>query len=217
MNIGDIVRRVQNQLGDEAGVVIERGDILDYVNDAQTDISRRTDILRTTTTIPVVAGTEAYSLPITFISSKRVTWDGVALQSIAPEEIDVLDPNKDVASTTSSGPPSYFWITGNSIHLYPIPNATAPSSLKVTHSKTPTVLVADTDEPDIPVHMHEDLVRYAIARSREQIEDYQAAVSVMAEYEKRVASSSEQAQNQESDSYPAVRDIEAGHNYGYGW
>lgn len=206
MTLLDMIRRVSNAMGDEAQVFIEKPDIIDYCNDGQMDICRNTEILRTSGLISTVNGTEDYPLPADCINVKRVTFNLSVLKELSIEEINVIDPDRDIAGNT--GPPSYYNISGNRIHLYPIPNISAANNIKIFYAKTPVALVNDGDIPEIPSHMHEDIVTYAIARSREQAEDFQTAVTKMGEYKERMSSSKEDAFGGFGDSYPAVRDIE---------
>lgn len=208
MNVGDIKRRVGNILGDDAGVYIEPVDIVDLANDGQIDIVRRTGILRTTAFISSIAGTAEYPLPADFILAKRATWMLTRLAKTTIEELDVLDVNKDVANNTDT--PQYYYISGNKLGLYATPVASVANAVKVTYVRTPVVLVGDADVPEIPVHMHEDIVRYCIMRAREQEEDYYLLQSSTADYEKRLGLSEDQANAGEASSYPAIRDIDVG-------
>jgi hypothetical protein len=206
MNVADIKRRATNILGDDAKLVFEDPDLLDFINDAQIDLCRKTDILRGTATVNVVANTESYPLPVDFIEVQRVTYNGSKLRKTTWQEIDLFDPNKDVAG--GAGVPAYYHREGILIYLYPIPSASATGALKIYYSRTPTVLAIDADVPEIPLSMHEDLVLRVIAKGHEQVEDFQASVSKMTEYDKAVTLSQEQAQEGTDEVYPSVRDTE---------
>lgn len=209
MLLSDIKRRVKNILGDDAGVYIEDVDIIDYANDGQMDIVRNTEILRTTGLISTVAGQAEYALPADFILAKRATYLLSKMSKTTVEEIDSMDLDKDTAGDT--GTPQWYYISGNKIGLYPTPVGVVANAIRVTYVKTPTALVNDADIPEIPVHMHEDIVRYVIMRAREQEEDYYLLQSTSSDYTKRLALSSDQANAGESSSYPSVRDIDVGY------
>jgi Family of unknown function (DUF6682) len=206
MNVGDIKRRATNILGDDAKIVFEDPDLLDFINDAQVDLCRKTDILRGTATINVVAATEFYALPVDFIEIQRVTLSGNKLRKTTWQEIDLFDPNKDVAGP--AGVPSYYHREGNQIYLYPIPSTSITGGLKVYYSRCPTVLAGDTDVPEVPLSMHEDLVLRVISKGHEQVEDFVASQNKLAEYDKAVSLSQEQAQEGQDEVYPSVRDTE---------
>lgn len=209
MNVGDIKRRATNMLGDDAKLVFEDADLLDYINDAQVDLARKTDILRGTSTINVVTGTESYALPIDFIEIQRVTYLGAKLRKTTWQEIDLFDPDKDMPG--GGGVPTHYHREGILIYLYPVPSASATGALKVYYSKTPVVLAGDADLPEIPLSMHEDLVLRVVGKGHEQVEDFQASLSKMTEYEKAITLSQEQAQEGTDESYPHIRDLEGGY------
>lgn len=206
MNVGDIKRRATNLLGDDAKLVFEDPDLIDFINDAQVDLCRKTDILRGTAIINVVAATEFYALPVDFIEIQRVTLNGNKLRKTTWQEIDLFDPNKDVS--VPAGTPSYYHREGNQIYLYPVPSTSVTGGLKVYYSRTPTAVAIDTDTPEIPLSMHEDLVIRVIAKGHEQVEDFVASQQKLAEYDKAITLSQEQAQEGTDESYPSVRDTE---------
>jgi hypothetical protein len=187
-------------------LVFEPTDLLDFMNDAQVDIARKTDILRTSTAINVVNGTEAYPMPVDFIEVQRVTLSGNKLYKTTWQEIDLKDPYKDSGPTL--GVPTTYHREGNQIYLYPIPNSSITGGLKIYYSKTPIVLVNDNDIPEIPLSMHEDICIRVIARGHEQVEDYQASTAKATEYNNAISFSQEQAQEGTDEYYPLIRDTE---------
>lgn len=208
MNLLQLKRRVRNIVGDEAGVFIEDEELLDYLNDGYYDMARRTKLLRDVSAINTVAGTAEYPLPAGFILEKRVTFNSTRIKKTTVEMIDQIDREKDLASNT--GTPFNYYIWGLKLGLYPTPDQTEVGKLKLYYTRLPLVVLAvDADIPELPTDMHEDIVRYAVARCREQAEDYEVATSTMGEYTQRAAVSTEQAQNQTDTSYPAVRDIDS--------
>lgn len=207
MNLGDIKRRVQNSVGDEAGVYIEGVDLADYANDGQMDIARKTEILQTSALISTIANTDLYALPADLIRIVRVTYLNSDIRSTTLAEISQLDIDKDV--TVNSGTPSLWYQAGNKLGLYPTPSAAVANVLKVFYVKSPALLALDADVPEIPLHMHEDIVRFCIWRAKEQDEDIFLLSSLAGEYEKRVTLSQEQAENMDGETYPSIRDIDA--------
>jgi hypothetical protein len=208
LNVGDIKRRVSNQLGDDSLVVFEGPDLVDIINDVQTDIVRKTHCLYTTSLISTVSGTEDYPVPVDLIEIDRVTYQGTKLRQTTFQELDQYDPDRDTTTSSSQGIPSHFHVEGNRLFLYPVPSTSVANAVKIGYTKSPATLVIDGDVPEIPTYMHEDIVVGVIARGREQVEDYQAAISKMSEYNQRVSLSVEQAESGSDESYPAVRDIE---------
>jgi hypothetical protein len=208
MNVGEIRRRVKNIVGDESGVFIEDPDLLDYINDGQLDIVRRIHVLQTNATISTIVNTDLYAVPADFILEKRVTYLGTRMKKTSLEEIDSIDVDKDL--TSNVGTPTWYYFAGNKIGFYPTPSSSVANPIKLTYVRAPTALALDADIPEIPVHMHEDIVRFCVLRAREQEEEASLLSYASQEYQTRLGISEDQAKAPTGSSYPAVRDIDAG-------
>jgi hypothetical protein len=213
MNLGNIKLAVQRQFGDESGAQITQSDITRWAHDAQVDIVRKTEVLQVHSETDVIKDDGSYDIPTDFIRIRRVTYNDKKLERIELEEVDALDKSRDKASSST---PLYYYMWGRQLWLYPKPSSAGQSNLDIYYLKMPTELVADQDVPEIPVHMHEDIVRYCLARAKELNEDDAKAQEVMMDYENRLTLSNDEANNPENDSYPAIRDIEGGYVSEYG-
>jgi hypothetical protein len=203
MNLGDIITRVQRQFGDESEVQITKDDIKRWVNDGQVDITRRTECLQAHSESSAVALDGTYKLPTDFLLMKRVTYDSKPVWPITPELADKFYPNRDLGEST--GIPNKYWVWAGVLHLYPPPAVAGTANLDIWYVRTPATLANDGDVPEIPYHMHEDIVRYAFARAKELDEDDAKAASVMSEYEARLIQGRYETNNPQGDSYAAVR------------
>lgn len=202
MNTGDIVTRVQRQFGDESGAQITRADIVRWANDGQIDIVRQTEVLQEHRETNVLTEEGSYALPENFMLMSRVTFDNNVL---VERKLRDLDLGNRAIDTVSSGTPTAYYQWGRNIYLYPKPSVGGSGNLDIWYVKLPDTLIDDLDTPEIPTHMHEDLVRYCIARARELDSDYEAAQIAGAEYEGRIAQIRHELTTQPVDSYPAVR------------
>ena len=206
MNVGDIKRRVTNVLGDDAKLVFEDVDLFDYINDAQVDICRKTGLLSTVATVNIVANTDNYPLAADCIEVLRVTYNNNKLYKTTWQEVDMIDPTRDTGG--SNGVPDHFYVIGNTIYIYPRPVSALAGGLKITYSRTPVVLAADADTPEIPIAYHEDICLRVIAKGHEQVEDFQASGTKLAEYNSAVSLTQEQSQEGADETYPFIRDVE---------
>lgn len=211
MNLGQIIIAVQRQFGDESGAQITRSDIVRWANDALVDITRKTECLQVHAETDTLKDDGSYDVPFDFIRLRRVTYRGTRLSRVELEELDDLNPTQD---TESSSNPFYFYVWGRRIFLYPKPSKAGEGTLDIYYVKMPDELVSDQDVPEIPSHMHEDIVRFCLIRAKELNEDDEKAQALMFEYDGRMAFARDEATNPEIESYPAVRDIES--EYG-GW
>lgn len=207
MNLSDIIFRVQRQFGDESEIEITKADITRWANDAQVDIVRKTEVLQKDgTPIDSVVKQESYTLPNDYMSMKRVTYDGVRLHSSSLEEIDNINKNRDDEIPT--GTPKWYFIWSNKLHLYPVPDKSVSAIIAFKYIHRPAALVEGSQETlDIPIEMHEDVVRYCLARSKELDEEDGQAQAAMDDYNLRTSLASYEQQIDERDSYPSVRTL----------
>lgn len=208
MNVGDMKRRISNSLGDDAKVVFEDVDMLDYINDAQMDICRKTGFLQGTKSMSVLKGQDYYDLPTDVIEVQRVTLNWTRLVRTTWQELDMLDPSRDTGQ--SAGVPDHFWVNGNIIGVYPPPakDYLTPNGMWIYYSCTPTVLVNDNDIPELPLAFHEDIVLRVIAKGHEQVEDWQASQGKLSEYDKSITLTQAQLMDGSEETYPYIRDTE---------
>lgn len=202
MNLGEIKTRVQRQFGDESGAQITEADIVRWANDGQLDIVRKVEILNQHSETNVEVSDGSYSLPTSFMFMARVTYNGRVLPQVRMRDLDLGSDSTDLADT---GDPQSYYTWGNSIFLYPAPNTGGTNNLDLWYVCRPVELVEDSDIPDIPIHMHEDLVRYCLARAKELDDDLDGAERIMGDYETRVGQAVYESTAQPVDSFPAVR------------
>jgi hypothetical protein len=210
MNVGDIRRRANNMLGDDAMVVFEALDMVDMINDAIVDICRKTGVITAIMALPTTASKEMYDVPTDAIEIKRITYKGTRLIRTTWQELDMIDPSRQPATGNPGtlGEPTKFYVDGNFFGLYPIPSVSTAPGLQIWYTQIPALVVNDTDIPGIPIAVHEDIVTRVIARGHELVEDYQAAQSKAAEYNQSITLTQQQLMDSTEETYPYIRDTE---------
>ena len=211
MNLLQIISAVQRQFGDESGAQITTSDIIRWANDAQTDIVRKTEVLQIHAETDSVGNDGSYDLPSDFIRIRRVSYDGTKIDRIELEEIDDVRGSRGRGNT--SGDPVWYYVWGTRLWLYPAPDENGIGNLDIYYVKAPDELVNSADIPEIPSHMHEDIVRYCLGRAKELDEEDGKAQEVMGDYEARLNLTRDEANNPEINTYPSIRDIEGGFAY----
>lgn len=202
MNLGDIKTAVKRQFGDESGVQITESDITRWANDALVDIIRKVEITNQHRETAAISGDAGYELPSNFMYIARVTYDNRLLRERKLRDLDLQSNSVD---SVGSGTPEYYYIWSNTLYLHPAPSSTGSGNLDIWYVSRPESLVSNADEPEIPDHMHEDIVRYCLARAKELDEDYEAAVLFEADYEARMMQARYESSSQPTDSYPSIR------------
>jgi hypothetical protein len=111
------------------------------------------DATHTTTT---VASTQEYSLPTDFVrvEGPTVKYDNTILTR--REYADLFSSYQDL---TTEGNPSTYYLRGDNIGLFQVPNAA--KTLKFLYRKQLTAMSADTDDSGMPSNFDEAIVAYA--------------------------------------------------------
>lgn len=202
MNLQDIITRTQRSFGDDSGAQITVADITRWANDAQLDIVRKTECLESHRETNAIASDGSYTLPPDLMFLKRVTFNGTRLQQTSTQALDGQTSGLDLASSAT---PTQFYLWGNVLKLFPSPSVGGSGNLDIFYIKTPVTLVGVNDTPEIPIRMHEDIVRYCLARANELDEDTASAQRMMADYDARMAQSLFEQKSQAVDTYPSIR------------
>lgn len=205
MNLGEIKQRAKRILGDDSGALYAEDDFIRWINDAQIDIARKTEVLQDFSTYSIVAAQQEYDLPDDFIKIVKISYNGITLKSTTLQEIDSLSPSRDSDSYRDS--PYRWYIWGNRLWIHPLPVSDVTDALRIFYVFRPPTLISDNDIPAIPVQMHEDIVQYCVAQGRDLNEDYAGSQLSMGRYEQKVMMSRDEAKDPSMESYPSIRTL----------
>jgi len=201
--VDDIIRRVQRSFGDESESQITVPDIIDWINAAQNDICRRTEVLQGTKQYDTVSGSNDYVLPDDFIRAARVEYLGTVIQQTTLDQLDLYASNDPRHVTGDERPWWYIW--GNSMHLYPDPNKNQTAAVNLFYTKLAPLVTNGPDALGIPLQMHEDVVSYCMMKARELNEDYDERNALQSAYSQRMAESSEIVFDPTTNAYVSIR------------
>jgi len=204
MNLGEIKTAVKRQFGDESGAQITESDITRWANDAIRDIVRKVEITNQHRETSVISGDGGYELPDNFMYIARVTYNNRLIRERKMRDLDLDSPNID---DVGNGEPGHYYIWSNTLYLHPAPAVGGSGNLDIWYVSQPAALVDDAQVPEIPTYMHEDIVRYCLARAKELDEDYQGSAIFDADYEARIMQARYEQSAQPTDSYPSVRTL----------
>lgn len=146
-------------------------ELLRWINEATRDIARRAEVLQTTATVTVVAGTNEYTLPTNVARIYRVNWipDGSSTEyPLEYQDFNSMD-SAGWTWTNAQGYPAVFTLWGYTpslkIVLYPSPSAAG--EIKLWYYKYPTELATDgsalSSLVDIPNGWNDIVVSYCEA------------------------------------------------------
>lgn len=204
MNLGQIVSRVQTQVGDLAGVLMTRAAVVDWANEGQLEIVRKTECLTKHKQTNAISSDGSYELPSDFLFMKRVTLDDVRLTETSLDDLDLLNNSVDSAANST---PGYFYVSDNVLFLYPKPSSTGSGNLDIWYVRQPATLVNDNDIPEIPVWMHKEIVQYCKIQARELDDDPENQTRAQNLFDSNIGEIQYELHSQPLDSYPAVRSL----------
>jgi hypothetical protein len=211
VNVDDVIRRVQRTFGDENESQIKILDLIDWVNAAQGDICRRTEVLQGTKLYDGVQGSNDYTLPTDFIRAARVEYKGSAIQQTTLDQLDLYASSDPVHSKGQENPWWYIW--GGVLHLYPDPNVNQSGAVLLYYTRLAPEVQSSMDSLGIPLHLHEDVVNYCMMKARELNEDFDERNALQSVHTQRMAESAEIIFDPTTNAYVAVRPDP----WDYGW
>lgn len=204
MLVSEIQTRVKDIFGDTAQAQITDAMILNWINDGQLDICRKSECLEgTAPAVNIVAGTDQYAYPADFIKEQRLLVNGIKLTRLTLQSIDVLFPDR--ASTPVTGNSLYYYHYSRKFNLYPIPGSAITNGLVVWYIRSAVILTASGQTPEIPTAFHEDIVRFCLWKAFEQDQDWAGAGQFKSDYDLRLLKTIYDVQNEQSEEYPSVR------------
>lgn len=132
-----------------------------YINRGQAEVADQLEPLVKVTSLNFEAGVATQPLPDNLLRIHRASIGGTALRTTDPLALDATSTTWEGAT----GTPTHYFIQGNDLRLYPIPES--PVTVDVTHSYLPDDLVDDSDELSLPGWMEEGVILYALGLALE--------------------------------------------------
>jgi len=199
MDVATIANKVKRSVGDTGGIMIKDADIWGWIDEAQIEVLRVTGALTTEATIP--AGTVPWNIPLTWIKTKRVTYDGNPLKVIELEALDALNIN----TAEGKAVPVFYYHTASTIRLYPEPLATDTKSLVIFYSSFAATITSAAVPISVPPSNHVDVLNYVMMRAYEKTGNKDQSRYSDQAFEERVSQRAFDSY-QPDDNYPVIRD-----------
>jgi len=211
--VSDIQTRVKRQFGDESGVQVTDADILRWINDGMRQIVQNNEgLLEKSATTNLVASQQDYTLPIDLLILTLISCKVTGESSYTPlRHFSFTDFNVKIdgwdEATGSIARPELYTIYENEIKLFPIPDSSVTSGLKIYYKRIPTDVTLTTETPELPTLYHEALVKYCLAQAYEMDEDFSASTQKLNEMNTDLVNLRGRDDWKVQDSYPVVRDM----------
>jgi hypothetical protein len=159
--------------------------ITGFINDAYYDICSREPwpFLEKSTSVNTVAANDTLAVPSDFDKVLRMVIDANA-QILEPARLDDVTSRFNGMLTNQALPFLYYFI-GDTVKLYPIPDAVY--AVTVRYLAVPTELSNNTDTPILPTKHHRAIVLGALVDAYRMEDDNENASVFEAQFEKRIA------------------------------
>jgi hypothetical protein len=170
-----------------------------WLNEAQRQVAISAELrdMETTTAVTTTPTTEGYVLPENY---GRLL-DFFYIEShelVAPMDVRDLD-----ALPESTGRPYAYVVRDDELILYPTPDGVYTFTLR--YWKLPADMVADSDEPELPVQYHQTLIGYPMWKAYLRENDYAAASTWQAIWEQGLLKLRGEVQH---DSFDGPRQVD---------
>lgn len=196
MNLAEIARRVRNQFGDSAGIIVTDQALYDWVNDACRDIAMANGLLQIRGTLTTSVGVGDYAVPSNLLTLISAYFNGEKLKGMSQQQADEYgqtNPNN------ASGVPQMFSQYGDNITLYPAPSSA--DDLVLFYTRIPAEVDSMDDVPEIALQYHNRIVEYCLAKAAE-LDNDSSAGNRMAQFKQNVDDMRDNVEWLERDYYP---------------
>ena len=172
--VSDVLKYVQRQFGDESGVQIKAEDVVRWVNAGQTEIFRRNEPMKATSTADLIGGQHTYTFPGGILKIQSILVNGVPVPARSYQEAEEYilsnDPNR-----TETGQAQIWYEWGGDFTLWPTPDGDAAGGIVIKYIQAPTDVTAEGDLLSIPDTYYNRLVEYVLSQAYELDENWNAA------------------------------------------
>ena len=173
--VGDVMRVVKRQFGDESGVQLEDADIAGWINDAQSRINAENKVLKAKSSSSATPGTAVYTFPsldIQQVESLHFAGRRVPNMTFAQAEETVSQSDPD--GTLTADEPVLWYEWGGSFTFWPTPSTAG--AIDIYYTVAPTlVTTTEADLLSLPDDYFMDVVAYVLQQAYEMDEDWPAS------------------------------------------
>jgi hypothetical protein len=189
MNVQDVITRIRRTFGDEAAVQIQDADIIRWINDGQVEIVKNNEAaLQKTGFVDLVAGTSQYALPTDLMILRTLRYkyttmpSFVALKYMNMQQFDESIDSWD-GTLYGNGSPQIFTLFEGKATLFPTPDQSATSGLKVLYNQKPSDVALITDSLSVPLLYHNTIVSYCMWQASLLDEEHEPALMYQSSFQ----------------------------------
>lgn len=181
LSVSDVFSRVKRTFGDEAAVQVTESDILRWINDAQREaVMQNEGLLQTVGYLDSVSGTKEYTLPTDLFTLSHLYLKDTeftayyALRWLSLKDFTEYADGWD-GNTITAMPLVYTQQQDNKVVIYPTPQASLTSGIKLIYSRYAVDVVDSSSDIDLPPYLHSYVVNFCLMQAYEMDEDWESS------------------------------------------
>lgn len=202
--VSDVAEDVKRTFGDESSVQVTDPDILRWINQGQTEIVSRNQILRSTSFADSVANQADYSLTSLRIQSIfSIQYDGAPLQGLTQQDVQEKIYKGD-PKLTATGIPEFWWQWGDVLTLYPTPSSSLVNGIKLLFYGLPVKVTSTEDNLSIPDNYYTTLLEFVMSKAYEMDEQHDVSNNKLGRFDSQLTGLSGDQDKPKQDTYSTI-------------
>lgn len=199
----DVASYVKRQFGDESGTQMTDSDIWRWINSAQLEIIAQNQAIKAFATTAVVNGLESYDLSsLSAHQIESIHYNGYKLPGKTFSEAENYITT-DVAFN-ETGTPEFWYLWGNLLYLWPVPNLDIVDGLKIYYTKMPTTVIDGTTALSLPDKYFEDICLWVMHKAYEMDEEFQQSNETLQRFTDRINGQSDEEYAAKHSTYQTI-------------
>jgi hypothetical protein len=205
----EIATDVRAKFGDEGDVQIDNDLLISWINNGAYRIAAVTPWLKETVILPLLAGTAAYDLTQLSINPPIHTIDSVFAYGrpvrITPwPTFQSAIAGQDLSATTTDGEVQMASLYGDTMNLWPTPNATVAGALTIYYTALPSRYSNLGDPLPVPDRFYGALNDYVFQQALELDENFEMSEIKRQHSEAQIREQMNQQEQSPTQLYPSV-------------
>lgn len=200
--VGQLQTALNRQFGDESAVQVALTDVVRWINQAQLEIVKDNNILRSTGTVDLVAGTYAISLAtLNVLTIKALHLNGAPIRFVPFEQYEQTIQKNDPLRTNVNTPTMWTEWAGT-LYLYPTPSTSYPGGLTVYFQQSPADISSASDKLSVPDIYFNAVLQYCLQQAYELDENWSGSQVKAEQFQSSIMSLAEKGSSPSSEFYP---------------
>lgn len=208
LSVQEIALRVRRTFGDDDGVQIQDSDIFRWVNGAQRQIcTNNEELLETVATSDIVVGQADYSTPPDLNVLRSLMFNNFRIRGLSFAQFnEYIDGFKATVSQGGygNGNPEVYMLYGGTITLFPTPNKSITSGLRIYYSRFPVTVTSMADNLTVPDRYDESVIQFCLREAYEMDENADMAVLKANQFDSQVQKLKSQEKRSTTEYYPSI-------------